>query len=327
MFLPKMAFNMVDKTSIHASSAAENGLFPNLTLYEACRNEFSGTQLREILQAVAGHKVSRLVLNETKKSFLRSVASNYSFAVVDGKRRYSMRLDTGKGNFANRGILVGPNEPGFVFTYVSHSNSEARKALEYDSSGDSEGLGKMLSIPPCCRDFYRRYHPIARRMSQSDLVPHVWANSINSLSFDPLLNIVVRYMGKALISFFPCSFHCSAARTSAISGLKLMQDYDPTWAQSFLESQQVNVIYTENNGIHVLRSNACNGEICFQLKDLHSTTSSQFSTMLSAGNRIVATGPKSFSVYLDKAIISTIEENEGFLCLFRKCPTDDNSSI
>jgi hypothetical protein len=285
-------------------------------LYEACKNNISGSQLREILQAAAGIKVSRVVLDDRQKLVLRSVAGKYGFAITDGLKRYSARTDSGKANFRNQRTPVGPNEAGFVFSYVARTHEAAKRAIRCDDTGDSEGLGELLAFPPCCREAYRRFEPFARKV-QGDLVPQVWANSLNGLPFDPWLNIVVRYFGKAMISFFPCSFQCAAARKNAIESFNLMLACDHAWAESFLMAQCANVIYTEYEGIHVVRADAYGAEIGYIPRDLSSTASTRVAKLLLAGNRIRANGPQSVTIYRDSVKVGSIEGTGVFICLFR----------
>ena len=53
-------------------------------LYRSCQGDFSGSQLREILQAAAGIKVARIVLSERQKMALSRTARRHGFCVIQG---------------------------------------------------------------------------------------------------------------------------------------------------------------------------------------------------------------------------------------------------
>ncbi|MFX8308790.1 hypothetical protein ABTL21_19245, partial [Acinetobacter baumannii] len=91
-----------------------------------------------------------------------------------GRRTYASSADRGKGRFSNR--LQPGAAGGQRFTYVARSSAAAEAARDCEESGDSDGFGTLLGIPPCCREAYRAFLPRARH-SQGDLLPLVCDNT------------------------------------------------------------------------------------------------------------------------------------------------------
>lgn len=286
-------------------------------LLQACRPHFQGAALREVLQAHAGLKVSRLAPSDEKAAILHRLAEAFGFAVIDGRRRYICGRDTGKGGFGNH-LVTGSvgRTAGIKFAYVARTAEEAEAARHCEEAGDSEGFGLRLGIPSCCRKAYRTFLPEADRSHQGDLLPQVWSNSSRHKPFDPWLNIAARYFGTCLISFFPCSFHCSAAHRVATEAFKLLSTYDPTLAHSFLAAHRTNILYTDRLGVHLFTRGATSGRIAYDQASLLSTEESSLSSLLRRGDNIVVENERRIIVRRGELTVGQVSGGGLYACLF-----------
>jgi hypothetical protein len=286
------------------------------SLFQECRRHFNGSVIREIVLAAAGIKVSRLWLNNPGKVELQRLAGCYRFSALEGRLGYFSGNNTYKGNFINSARLTSSDASNrFTFTYVARHFERAARARDMAEDGDVNGFGELLGIPGCCRDAYRRLEPIARRI-HGDLVPQVWKNTLGDQPFDPWINVVVRYFGSNLISFFPCSFRCCAAHSVAKHSYRLLREVSPDWADSLINHQTANVLYTEHQGIHAIRSPIRDRIIRYSIKQLVSTQNTRATELIRRGNRLEIINGQSVAVLRDAIRIGTIEGRNVFVCLF-----------
>jgi hypothetical protein len=285
-------------------------------LFGDCKAHFKGSLLREVLLAASGVKVSRIVANQEQLAVLHNLANLYQFSVINGRVPRLASRDVGKGLCSNQGRIAGPEEPGsFLFTYVARTLALAKSAAECDEVGDSEGFGKLLGIPACCRVAYRKFEPIARR-SQGDLIPQVWKETSFDVPFDCWLNVAARYFGKSLISFFPCSFHCSDARSEAMMAYQLIRECSPALAATLLESHLTNVVYTEYQGVHVIRAPLIENAVLYKQQDVKSTSGTRVAQMIRSGDRLVIESRQKIVCYMGARKVGTVQGRQVFPCLF-----------
>lgn len=286
-------------------------------LYAAGKPYFAGTVLREILQAEAGLKASRIVANATQAAVLSRLAVQFGFSAVESRRRYELFDDAGKGGFSNQSLVATRDtNAGIAFFYLARTSDLAEAARDREEAHDSEGFGALLGIPACCRRAYRQFRPQARA-TQGDLLPQVWANTPGHRPFDPWLNVAVRYFGSCLISFFPCSFHCAAASGEARRTYALMSRCDREWALSFLSEHQSNILYTEAHGVHQFKSRMARGVIHYNSSMLVSTEDNGMGRLLRRGNRLRVETPHCVVVERDAVKVGSISGGALRICAFR----------
>jgi hypothetical protein len=192
----------------------------------------------------------------------------------------------------------------------------AEAARDMEELDDSEGFGALLGIPPCCRKAYDKFRPQARK-TQGDLLPQVWANTSRHLPFDPWLNVAVRYFGTCLISFFPCSFHCTAANAEARRTYALLSACNKSWARSFLDAHYGNVLYTEMHGVHHLRNRMVGGVINYDSRTLISTEDNKVGHLLRQGNRLRILTPQHVVIERGVTPVGSLSGGALRVCVFR----------
>lgn len=286
-------------------------------LYVQIRGHFSDNITREVLLAAAGVKVSRTLLSDAKLEFLRAMAGQHGFRVLASHERYIRRPDEGKGGFSNRvRRLVGPEEAsGLRRVYVASDPSLAEAGKLLEEAGDDQLFGMLLAIPPCCREAYARFAPVAKT-KQWDLIPLVLDNTPGGMPYDPWLNYVANYFGRALLSFFPCSFQCPAARVVARNTYAMLAHCDLAWGRSFLDLQHTNILYTEYQGLHLFRRPLLSGSIEYGPQDFDSTEPTHVTAIIGRGDRLEVRGQHQVDIYRGVERIGVLEGEDISLCVF-----------
>lgn len=289
----------------------------NRRLFCDLREHFGNNVIRELLLAAAGVKISRTCLSDIKLELLRSIAVQHGFEIAAGSERYIHRRDLGKGGSSNSvERLAGREEEGGlrnVYIAADASLIEAGKMLE--EAGDDEIFGTLLGIPSCCREAYVRLSPIASA-KQNDFVLLALDNTHEMMPYDFWVNYPANYFGAGLISFFPCSFRCSNAAAVARSTFDMLSACDAIWAQSFLEFQQTNILYTEYDGLHLFRQPLVDGCIRYGRNDYRSTESSRVSDLISRGSLLKVRGKHNVLIYRESEQIASLDGTDVGMCSF-----------
>lgn len=289
----------------------------NPDLYAKLRGHFNDNIIREVLLAAAGLKMSRTCLSDPELGLLRGVASQYGFRLLASRERYIHRHDIGKGGWSNSiERIAGPEEKkGLRNVYIASDGrlNEAGKLLE--EASDDQLFGALLGIPTCCCEAYARSHPVAKT-KQNDLVPMVLDNTGGAMPYDPFLNYVAQYFGRALLSFFPCSFRCAAAAAAARRTFEMLAQCDADWARSFLVLQRTNILYTEYQGIHLFRRPLVNGFIHYGPDEFASTEVTEVAALVRRGDRLEVRGKREVAIYSGADLIGVLEGEDVSMCVF-----------
>jgi len=289
----------------------------NRDLYRDLSGQFNDGVVRETLLAAAGVKISRTSLDEAKVALLQVIAERHGFQIVKSEQKWAVRADLGKGGWANRmDRLTDPGEAGGVCNvYIASDVTLAATGRMLDEAREDDLFGALLGIPSCCREAYERFRPLAEE-KQYDFVPHVLDSTSGAAPYDWRLNYLAQYFGCSLLSFFPCSFRCPAAIAVAEGTLTMLARCDASWARRCVELQQTNVLYSENSGLHLLRTRLCNGVITYKPEDLQSSEATELAYLLQRGDRLEVSGKHSVQVYRGSTKIGELSGEAAGMCAF-----------
>ena len=298
------------------------GMHLSPELYYEIRGRLGDTSTKELLLAAAGVKVSRLSVSEEDLGFLCRLAERYGFFLLASDQRYLPRRDVGKGDYCNAFEVLGPDQTnGLRNIYIASETSLVEAAKLLEEVVDDELFGALLGIPSCCRDAYQRFLPIASA-KQFDLMPLVLENTPGPLSYDSWLNYPAVYFGRTLLSFFPCSFRCTAACTVAKSTYRMLAECDEAWATSFLDLQTSNILYTEYQGVHLFRQPLIDGWIRYGSDDVSSTEPTDLADAIRRGNRLHICGKRMAHIYSGGERIAIVQGEDISLCVFSEISRD-----
>jgi hypothetical protein len=214
---------------------------------------FGDLERIELLSIFTGRKaVMRTSLVPERWSRVRNFLDQFglAWACQDQMQRYL--FDRGKGRWSN--LLDNNSKPNcrghralFVYIAREKQNAEHLRSLE---GGDDAEFGAVLGYPECCINGFKRMFPVALR-HQGDLIPVIADQTAASQPWPFLLNIVTRYFGKALLSFYPCSFTCSAAHAMAQAAFDELLWVSEEDARAMRRLLAAAVLYTEYQGIYL----------------------------------------------------------------------------
>jgi len=151
--------------------------------------------------------------------------------------------------FAHRHERATSLGDAMIFGVVGERVEDLDRFAEAYYRGDHYTQGELLGYPECCRKFFvdawsaGEYDPIYLIAANTG----IGRNHV--VKGDPLLNVMVRYVGLRLIFFFPCSFRCENAREFALHVLDLMKKEDKGMLRTALEILSMPVTWSQVNGI------------------------------------------------------------------------------
>ena len=240
------------------------------------------TKSLEVLYVIEGNKpCSRILVfeDETEKiaNFLNE-KKLYS-AVSDFK---VVKQNVQSEFYSDKSIKVPKNviQKGYFFVYLSKSEGIAEKAKLMEEKNNHKELGSLFGYPKCCCDFFEKNF----NEKSTDLTLKVLENS-NGYEFSFYNNTAARHFDVALLSHFPHDFECKPSIEIAKNNLKIIQKYSEQLATMFSGILQSVVIYTNSEGIFLLRKyEKINNEIVYS--DVLSTTKNKLYYLLSSNKKL-----------------------------------------
>ena len=222
-------------------------------MMQELRNIFeSNIKALEILYVLEGVKpVARVMVKEDEKdkilAFFKKNGINYSLS--DFK---VMKQDEDK-EYSDKAIKIdaASGEKGHFFVYASKDEEKAEKAKELEKDNKHTELGILLGYPRCCSEFFENNFEEESK-KQNDFTLRTLKNS-DGFQFPFYLNIAARHFDLALLSHFPCSFNCKDSIQIAKRYLETVGKHDKQAAEIIEGMLKGAVIYTETNGVFLLR--------------------------------------------------------------------------
>lgn len=274
---------------------------------EKMRTVLSPVQFREVLLAMLGLKVSRVLLTEHELLALHPLFSSTKVNYFFLSTPVYVRPDSLKGSwssfFAHEG---GRGDLAIHYlTYIAREEDQIARAMESESLSDHRHLGQLMQIPECCIDsFVRNFQKT--EMKGLDPIRATIYQTPFSLNLDPWCNIASQYFGFSLLSFTPCSFHCLNASLIARFTHQLLTFFDEDLARQFVDHQYSLYIYSDLNGVHRIKKFMirADGHIQYDPGNVESTyTGDPVYLQLRIGNQLWATSFHQFLVFRDDIVL------------------------
>ncbi|MBW2975644.1 hypothetical protein KY366_08040 [Candidatus Woesearchaeota archaeon] len=194
---------------------------------------------------------ARIMLREEEKDkifdFFKEKGINYSLS--DFK---VIKQDKEKG-YSDKGIKVpvDSSQKGYFLAYLSKKKELAKKAKELENNNKHKELGILLGYPECCSGFFERHFEEQSRRN-NDFTLSTLKDS-DGFSFPFYTNIAARHFDLALLNHFPCSFSCKHSIELAKRHLEVIEKHDKEAADIIKGMLKGAVVYTETNGVFLLR--------------------------------------------------------------------------
>ncbi len=286
-------------------------------LFNVLHRKFNDNIVREILLVASGVKDSRTCMSTEELIYFIPIAETHNIEVAISHNKYIHRPDIGKGGWSNSlEKTVSANHPtGLHNVYLSRSRKSAKEGLLAEENSDEETFGGLLGIPACCRNAYLKSHYLAKQ-KQNDFVPLVLLETDGGPPYNYWNNYVSQYFGRALLSFFPCSFNCPEAASFAEKSFQVLSEVSEGWAFQFVIDQQSNILYTEYDGLFRFNSTFNNGWINYSPSEFVATTQGKLTDQMQQANRIKILHKNGVEIYANEQLIARHEHEDISMCIF-----------
>ncbi|GAB2695123.1 hypothetical protein [Kitasatospora kifunensis] len=246
-------------------------LFKGFTYYEC----------REVVEAAADYKLSRLMVTREKAAFLGRLATRRGLHVaVSDFDVHEGDIPEGKGAWINTGKRA-PAGAGLCFIYLGRRRSAVELAHDSDARGEEPYLlGELFRIPECCTDFYCKHAELARSVYDNDYAELITAATRASGPFPWVNNYLAQYFGHSLIHHFPCTWNCRASVERAEDSLGLISEISPSWADLTRRMSTGTVFHSGREGVHIIRGWTVSSGSPYRADQVVSTTYGAFSALL-----------------------------------------------
>ena len=184
--------------------------------------------------------------------------------------------------YSDKSFKIDKNDSrnGHFFVYISKDKKIAAQAKIAEKEDNHKELGLLLGYPACCCDFFAGNF----NDKNTDLTLKSLKNS-NGFEFSFYNNIAARHFDVSLLSHFPHSFHCKPSMQIAKNNLSIIKKSLPQLPEQFMKTLQSAVVYTNEEGIFLLRNfEKENNEIIYG--DVISTAKSKLYFLVSSNNKL-----------------------------------------
>lgn len=200
----------------------------------------------EIYLAANGLKITRTMMLDTELDKFLPIISDLNIEILLSKEKFLSGTDVGKGGYGNSfGAVVPTDHPhGHFCVYIGRDLLELDEARRLDENGDDDRFGEILGIPECCR---LHFTANKEQFSATQNDPTLFIKQDGAMM--PWCSHFPMYFGYGLFSHFPCSFACEATHKMAIRNESLIRKAAPELADTFVNYQFSNYLYSEYDGI------------------------------------------------------------------------------
>ncbi len=245
----------------------------------------------EILYVIKGIKpCARVMVHEDEisnvKRFLNDRYLYFTFSDFKALKQAQAEL------YSDKSIKIGVHDikKGYFFAYMSKSKQIADDAKTAESKNDHKALGKILGYPDCCCEFFEKNFS----GKNYDLTLKALENS-EGFEFPFYSNIAARHFDVSLLSHFPHDFGCKLSVEIAKRNFEALKKHSLQTSEIFSSILQSCVVYTKDEGIHLLRQcQKADGELTYS--DALTTTKSKMYYLLSSNKKLRIIGKNSFEV-------------------------------
>ncbi len=251
-------------------------------------------------------KTVRLDANEIEFKKIKEFCNKENLSLEISDFKVIKTADKKKGNYSNivKRVPLNYSLEGLFHIYISKNKNLSKFLKLLENKNDDKAIGEILGYPKCCIDFFVKNKEKQQKVQNDYILPAL--NNSDGFKFPFYTNYVVRYFDITLLSHFPHNFHCEESIKIAKNNFEIIKKYSMETANKFKDTLKSAVLYTENNGIFMLRDyNINNNEIKFN--EIISTINNELCNKLNQNKKIAI-------ISKNKIIINNeILENIGFM--------------
>jgi len=198
-------------------------------------------------------KIARLDANEIEIGKIKEFCNMENLCLEISDFKVIKIADKGKGKYANIVKKVPMNYPryGLYHIYISKDKNKSKFLKFLENKNDDSAIGELLGYPQCCVDFFMGNKENQQKIQNDYILPAL--NNSEGFEFPFYNNYAIRYFDITLLSHFPHNFNCKESIKIAKNNLQCINKYSETLADKFETMLKSAVLYTENNGVFMLR--------------------------------------------------------------------------
>lgn len=278
-------------------------------ILKTLNSRLSDTATREVLEALAGRKVTRIGLSENHIPWLIACIEGAGGYAIKAYAPFESEADTGKGGWSSR-AKNGPSRSDIIPSwqiYIAASKDAALVARELELEHREVEFGRVLGIPKCCCAFYQTTRPLAETM-QNDFTLFSAKATSGDGAYPVWTNTLPQYFGSSFLSFAPCSYRCQHAVRYAQSSHAFLQRIDENFSMRMLQWHQYSGIYSERQGINIFDTTPVGlNRFKYDLSRIRSTDkNSALYQALSAGTHLEISSERDTHIFADKQLLSIL---------------------
>lgn len=225
------------------------------SLYIELKERLGGTAIREVLQAVAGLKVSRISMSLNHLPWIYSLFEKYNITFLLSKKSFRPVIEKDNKKWISKLEVCDDNlnDPHVSKSiYIGNSIQLVEDAMHFEEKNDDDEFGRLLGIPSCCRKFYKENLAKAS-LTNNDFTYLSLGEDENIQVNNKWCNVLGQYFGYALISFSPCNFNCEHAANLAKNSYYFLYHIDKELAFRMIEFCSYSGLYTLESGLGLFK--------------------------------------------------------------------------
>lgn len=240
-------------------------------------------------------KAVRMDANDMELKQIKEFCSKENLHLEVSDFKVVRAADKGKGGFANMVKRVSINHPidGLHHIYVSKDKNKSKFLKLMENKNEDQAVGELLGYPKCCIDFFIKNRENQQKLQNDYILPAL--NNSEGFQFPFYNNHAIRYFDITLLSHFPHNFHCEESIKIAKANLECIKNYSKELAVKFEAMLRGPVLYTENNGIFMLRDYELNNNI-LKFSNVLSTENSELLNLLNKNKEIEIIGKNGIKI-------------------------------
>jgi len=233
---------------------SQNKNIDRLPVLHQLSSRLSPILFRELVDCVAGVRVTRFDIPADSIDRAAKWARRLNMKFEFGTEYYRMVIDPGMTNWSSTAKLADPDdEDAFLSMYLSTDADKAVHARQADEADDHETLGKLMSIPECCRKSYVNWLE-ADNCYIDPIFSVKIPNPRNAIPVCTIPNPFSCYSQSGLISHYPCSVKCNLSTKNAIKSYSRICNFWPQIALELLEKETSLALYVKDKGVALAKS-------------------------------------------------------------------------